>query len=316
MKIKSYIDIIFGKLQGQLFNKAIRGKNAWRIFDKAGLEGFGVNLIRLYFPIYYNKKQVRDSFSGDLKKSFTALFDQAAEKRSFSADVVAIIPKMLKLPVTETDQKLPYLDNYYFGVLDAAVLGAMMKAFAPKKIVEIGSGISSRYISYFKNQFGLSTDLICIDPFPRAEIVASADVLIRKPLEDVIGDPQLAVQHNDIIFMDGSHYVFQGNDTLNFFFKLLPALPSGVIIHIHDIYLPEDYAENVTSQLWTEQYILAAMIVGGFEGYEVLCPAYYMSKTDKVVIQALSAADEQLKPKSFKLRNNHTEGFSFWMRKK
>ena len=307
---------IIYKLQLFLFRKIIQSKNAWRLFDETGIEGFGVNLIRLYFPIYYDHKANRDSFSVKVKNEIIELFKEHTSLNEYEESIRRAIPRILKLTLNEENTNWPYLDNHYFGVFDAAILSAIMQSFRPAKLVEIGSGISTRYIKLFKDEFALTTEIICIDPYPRAEIKGVADVMIQLPLEDAVENSLFSLQSGDILFMDGSHYVFQGNDTLTFFFKILPSLPTGVIIHIHDIYLPFDYAQNVTQQLWTEQYILVSMLLSGLKDYEILYPAYYMSQTNDVIINELAEANRILKNKDFKLSINHKAGFSFWMRKR
>lgn len=313
--LKSAVKKVIFKLEYFLFVKIIKGRNAWHIFDKAGIEGFGVNLVRLYFPIYYDKKTARDSFSEPVKAQFTNLLMATRDKYPLNAAVLSNVEQILLLSVQEEQPTLPYLDNYYFGVFDAAVLGAVMQTFKPAKIIEIGSGISTRYMKLYKDRFALDTKIICIDPYPRAEIGDVADVIIRQPFENIINDSLLTLQSGDVLFLDGSHYTFQGNDTLLFFFNFLPSVPKGIIIHIHDIYLPFDYPENVSRQLWTEQYILAALMLGGFNGFEVVYPAYYMSQNDAAVINTLQHANAILKEKNFNLNIDHTAGFSFWMKR-
>jgi hypothetical protein len=265
------------------------------------------------FPVYYDVKETRQSFSDDSINQFTAFFKENDNFDEYTPSIAKAIDVILQLSVSEKDIRKPYLDNFFFGVLDAAVLAAMMNKFKPGKIIEIGSGISTRYMKLFKDNYNLNTQIICIDPAPRVEITGIADQVINEPLENAIESNNFDINPGDILFMDGSHYVFQGNDTLTFFFKLLPFLPPGVIIHIHDIYLPYDYANDVANQLWTEQYILAAMIIGGFKGYEVLYPAYYVSKTNEKIQRLLNQAD--LKCEELTLASRPKEGFSFWMKK-
>ena len=302
-------------LQIFVFKKIILSNNAWIIFDKAGLEGFGTNLIRLYFPIYYNKKKNKDSFSAPIEKDISKLFDEALLDNNYDQKIINAITFIHQIPLDEQHKTKPYLDNYYYGILDAAVLSAMMETHMPSKIIEIGSGISTRYMKLFKDLLKLDTQIVCIDPFPRAEIDDVADIIIREPLEDVLEEENIDLKSGDILFMDGSHYMFQGNDTLTFFFKCLPVIPSGVIIHIHDIYLPEDYNKGVSQQLWSEQYLLAAMLTSGMKGYEVLYPTYYASKTNEQISNCLSSIEKEMQNRNFKLRNDHSTGYSFWMKK-
>ncbi len=300
-------------LQLYSFKKIIHGKLTWPIFEQAGIIGFGTNLVRLLFPVYYDTKETRQSFSDDSIDQFTAFFKENDKSAEYTQSITEAIDVILKLPATENDIRKPYLDNFFFGVLDAAVLAAVMNKFNPAKIVEIGSGISTRYMKLFRDTYSLNTQIICIDPAPRVEISGVADQVINEPLEKAIENNNFDLKAGDILFMDGSHYVFQGNDTLTFFFKLLPSLPAGVIIHIHDIYLPYDYPNEVAEQLWGEQYILAALIMGGFKGYEILYPAFYVSKTNEQIQNLLSGADSKCGELTIAVRPK--EGFSFWMKK-
>jgi len=308
-----FISRIKFNLQLYFFKKIIHGKLTWPIFEQAGIIGFGTNLVRLLFPVYYDVKETRQSFSDDSINQFTTFFNENDNFDEYTPSITKAIDVILQLPVSEKDIRKPYLDNFFFGILDAAVLAAVMNKFNPGKIIEIGSGISTRYMKLFRDTYNLNTQIICIDPAPRVGITGIADQIINEPLEKAIESNNFDIKPGDILFMDGSHYVFQGNDTLTFFFKLLPSLPPGVIIHIHDIYLPYDYANNVANQLWTEQYILAAMIMGGFKGYEVLYPAFYVSKTNQNIQSLLNQAD--LKCEELTLAARPKEGFSFWMKK-
>ena len=311
---KSFYRIVKFKTQSFLFDRLIKSSNAWQLFDKAGIAGFGVNLLRLYFPVYYDKKTARQSFSSQLQKHVTTIITNNDKPLGYNNSIIDQLNKNASLPVKETDGIMPYLDNYYFGIMDAAVLFAIMQNHNPQHVVEIGSGISTRYMRYFKDQLGLNTKITCIDPVPRVNIKNVADTVIAQPLENVISNNIFNLKSGDIIFLDGSHYVFQGNDTVTFFFKLLPSLPAGVIIHIHDIYLPFDYSESVEQQLWSEQYLLAALIQGGFKGFETLYPAYYMSQTNNEIKQALIMANSKLDHSKFSLKISHKEGYSFWFR--
>jgi len=314
-KILYQLSKIKFRLKLWLFKRIIYSKDAWSLFNHASIPGFGTSLIRLYFPIYRNHLNGNDSFSPESKKQISEMFDTAVAKTTILEEIDPVKQLVMDLPLKERNSIEPYLDNYFFGAVDALVLGAMMNKHKPPQIIEIGSGISTRYMKLFKNHFNLQTKIVCIDPEPRAEISGATDVNIRKPFEAAITTNDLELTPGDFLFMDGSHYVFQNNDTLSFFFKVLPSLPAGVIIHIHDIYLPHDYSENVTDQLWGEQYILAAMLLGGFKGFKVLLPTYYLSKANAAFQAVTEEINRSFKEKPFELRNKHNEGYSFWMEK-
>lgn len=295
-----------------LFRKIVNSRNAWNIFNHSNVPGFGTNLIRLYFPIYYNTKQHRESFSDSFKKNISDIFDET-NPDVYINKIVDILPSYKEIEIKEHSNNLPYLDNYFYTFYDASVLASILIIHKPQRIIEIGSGISTRYMRYFINKFSLKTHITCIDPLPRADITEVANTIIRKPLEDVILNINLSLNKNDIVFMDGSHYVYQGNDTLIFFFQMLPLLPSGVIIHIHDIYLPSDYPVQNAAQLWGEQYILAAMLSAGLKGYKVLFASNYHSKKDNLLKKELCLLDKELSDIRFEKCNFQSEGVSFWM---
>lgn len=252
------------------------------------------------------------SFSDNTRRKLSEMLGPG-NYTPFTSRVIKEIPKIAVLPILETNRTLPYLNNHFFGILDAAALSAAIQMYKPATIIEIGSGISTRFMRYFINQYQLGSTIVAIDPFPRAEISDVADKIFRTSLEETPDNIFSALQANDILFMDGSHYVFQGNDTLTFFFRLLPDLAPGVIIHIHDVYLPSDYEDNVAPQLWSEQYILAAMLLSGFEGYEVVYPAYHSYKTDPAIQTALQKTIPV--QQELNLRPDPAAGYSFWMKK-
>ena len=69
---------------------------------------------------------------------------------------------------------------------------------------------------------------------------------------------------NDILFIDSSHVVKPFNDVYFEFFRVLPILKKGVLIHFHDIYLPAEYPlANITkyNYFWNEQYILHSFLL-------------------------------------------------------
>src|ERR1700743_956174 len=125
-------------LQLYFFKKIIHGKFTWQIYEHAGIVGFGTNLVRLLFPVYYDTKETRQSFSDDSINQFTTFFKENDKFDEYTPSIAEAIDVILELPIAEKNIHKPYLDNFYFGVLDAVILAAMMNKFKPGKIVEIG----------------------------------------------------------------------------------------------------------------------------------------------------------------------------------
>ncbi|HNA64026.1 MAG TPA: hypothetical protein PKZ51_04845, partial [Saprospiraceae bacterium] len=81
-----------------------------------------------------------------------------------------------------------------------------------------------------------------------------ADKIIRHPLENIDFDVVSALNENDILFVDNSHRILPNSDSMVFFLEVLPKLKKGVIVHLHDIYLPYDYPQFMCNRFYSEQY--------------------------------------------------------------
>jgi Methyltransferase domain len=182
---------------------------------------------------------------------------------------------------TATDGREPFWNNSYFQGNDATTAWALTALTRPARIVEIGSGNSTKFFRHAIRFNGLDTRLICIDPAPRTEISAIADEIHYKPVQQVSPDIFSALEPGDILFFDGSHLVVQGSDTQFVFLEVLPRLPKGVLVHIHDINLPREYRQFYTSRLYGEQYMLAALLLFSTEWTPVF-PVYWLEQTQRL----------------------------------
>jgi hypothetical protein len=125
----------------------------------------------------------------------------------------------------------------------------------------------------------LDTKIIAIDPYPRTDIDHLVDRFEQVRLESLHDQVLFTdLKENDILFIDSSHEVRAANDVAHLFCRILPSLSPGVIIHVHDIFLPFEYPKDMAFPYpsWGEQYILHALISGG--GYEILWPGHYLQK--------------------------------------
>jgi Methyltransferase domain len=196
-----------------------------------------------------------------------------------------------------------------FHGVDALVAYCMVRHFQPRLIIEVGSGFSSLALGQAaaKNK---SSALICIDPFP-AEFVRNGRIpvlhsLIEAKVQDLDVDFFSQLTSGDILFIDSSHTVKIGGDVNYLFLEVLPRLNPGVIVHVHDIFLPFEYRRDWVLdefRFWTEQYLLQAFLTFNSE-FEVLLASYYLSRYHK---EHLRAAFPDL-PRWI--------GGSFWMRRK
>lgn len=207
------------------------------------------------------------------------------------------------------EDRTPFWLNVWFPPLDGMALTQMLRRSNPARFVEVGSGVSTKFARRAVELYGLRTRLISIDPQPRNEIDALCDEVVRKPLEAC--DPAMfdALEPGDIFFLDSSHRAFQGSDVTVFFLDILPRLKPGVIVQLHDIYLPDDYISGHVPRLWNEQYMLATALLFGGGGFEVLFPCWYVHQDPALARRAA----ERLRRGP--LAGLNLYGASFWMRK-
>jgi len=194
-----------------------------------------------------------------------------------------------------------YLRNGWFGGIDAEVLYSVVRHFRPQRIIEVGSGFSTRLIRKAIQDGGLSTKLTCIDPCPRRSIQNYADEHIASRVEALPASRLVEqVGENDILFIDSSHKIEPGGDVPFLFLEVLPQLRSNVLIHVHDIFLPFDYSEEIIVDFrwnWTEQYMVHAFLVYN-QAFEILWPASYMWARQKPAILKTIPSDLTITPPS------------------
>ena len=170
----------------------------------------------------------------------------------------------------------PYWLNGFFPPSDAIALCGMLYQYKPHFYLEIGSGNSTKFVRKFISDFQSETKIISIDPEPRARIDELCDQVIRTPIEKVSLEQFEMLQENDILFIDSSHRCLQNSDVTCIFLDILPRLQSGVIVHFHDIWWPEDYPDNCVGRLYNEQYLLAVLLLFSV-GYDILYSTSYVT---------------------------------------
>jgi hypothetical protein len=82
-----------------------------------------------------------------------------------------------------------------------------------------------------------------------------------------------ALEPGDIAFFDSSHILWPGTDVDMMLNRILPVLATGVLVHIHDILLPDPYPPEWDWRGYTEQNGLAGWILGG--AFETLFSSHY-----------------------------------------
>jgi hypothetical protein len=171
----------------------------------------------------------------------------------------------------------PFWRNHFLPGLDMVFLYTVIRNNMPSRYIEIGSGNSTKVAYKAKTDQGISMKMISIDPHPRAEIDTIVDEVIRQPFEQSSWKGWQELSSGDIVFVDNSHRVFPNSDAMVFFMEILPILPPGVLVHVHDIYWPYDYPQEMCNRFYNEQYLLAAFLMANPQRYQPYFPAYYFS---------------------------------------
>jgi predicted O-methyltransferase YrrM len=156
----------------------------------------------------------------------------------------------------------PRFAQDWFPGLDAAFAYALVRARRPARILEIGSGHSTRFMARAVADAGLATEIVCVDPQPRAALDGLAVTWLRRRLEAIDGLPA-ALGPGDVLFVDSSHILMPGTDVDRVLSGLLPALPPGVLVHFHDVFLPAGYPPEWAWRGYNEQNAVAALLTGG-----------------------------------------------------
>ena len=204
--------------------------------------------------------------------------DRSVYGRTLS-DIVPFAGDLQQIPVrTPGDARTPYWMNRFFQGVDPASLYALVCRENPRRYVEIGSGNSTKFARRAIQDHRLRTQITSIDPHPRAEI----DELCDEVRRDGLGQTDLAIfemlEAGDIVFMDGSHRVFMNSDVAVFFLDVLPNLRTGVLVYIDDIYLPFDYPPEWVVRHYSEQYMLAVLLLAETRRYEVILPCTFVGQ--------------------------------------
>lgn len=182
-------------------------------------------------------------------------------------DYAEELEKIVKTPAEAGPGEFFY-KNLSFPYGDSEYFYSAIRHFKPRKIIEIGSGYSTlmaiKAIEVNKAEDPTySCQHICIEPYEMEWLESLGVQVIRQCVEKVDSAHFEGLGANDILFIDSSHVIRPQGDVLFEYLELLPILRSGVLVHIHDIFTPQDYPEDwvVGSVLqWNEQYLLEAFL--------------------------------------------------------
>jgi hypothetical protein len=164
-----------------------------------------------------------------------------------------------------------HYDDSPFPQGDAITLYAMLGAYRPRKVIEIGSGFSTACMLDSADRLGLDgMEITCIEPYPSRlkSFLRPHDYervrIIESPLQSVPVERVVDLSRNDILFIDSTHVLKTGSDVHYELFEILPALAAGVLVHVHDCHYPFEYPQKFIFERnysWNEIYALRAFLM-------------------------------------------------------
>ena len=178
-------------------------------------------------------------------------------------------------------------------------------------LIEIGGGWTSLMTARINREhLGGGLDFTSVEPYPADflsdELPGLARLLVM-PVEDVPLEHFLALESGDVLFIDSSHVIKTGNDVRFLYHEVLPRLAPGVVVHVHDVFLPWDYPEEwvMDGRGWNEQYLLQSFLQFN-SAFEVLAANCWLARSHPDLLTASI-------PGYLGLAQG---GGSFWMRRR
>jgi hypothetical protein len=164
----------------------------------------------------------------------------------------------------------------WFPRLDGAAAYSFVRAFKPSRIIEVGSGHSTRFLVRAIRDETLKTAVTTIDPSPKRSPEGLPVDYLATPVQEIPATQFDSLRSGDILFIDSSHRYMPGSDVAFLQDEILPRLAAGVIVHIHDIFLPDAYPAEWAWRGYSEQQALRRLIEAG--QFECLFSSHYVTR--------------------------------------
>jgi len=156
-----------------------------------------------------------------------------------------------------------------YGPAEAQILHAFVASVRPRRVVQVGAGVSTAVILGAASKHETETRVTCVDPFPTEYLRVLADrgeiELIAENAQSVALETFTDLADGDLLFIDSTHTVKPGSEVNRIILEVLPRLARGVMVHFHDITFPYDYQRDVLDRalfFWCESTLLHAFLAG------------------------------------------------------
>jgi hypothetical protein len=253
---------------GKGLRARVRGAGVTRAM-RAVAGRLGYDLIRRH---YYSPIPDLDALPADVWTRESEMpgvrFDIPASLEFVRSELAELIAEYTPPRQPTGDPRVFYLDNGLYESVDAELLYAMVRRTSPPRVMELGSGMSTLVIADARERNGQAepSGHVVYDPFMREDLAPS----IRRVAEprlvsatDIPIEDFRALEAGDLLFVDTTHTVKVGGEVNRIILDILPVLAPGVLIHVHDVYLPFEYPREFAEErnfFWAEQYLLQAFL--------------------------------------------------------
>jgi hypothetical protein len=265
--------------------------------------GYHITPVHFYYPIP-DTRELRDHYPSESHMHGIDL--RTDQQQVLLHDVLAAYePELARIAGRDGTGPGFFMANDAFRGIDPYIYYALIRHVRPATVIEVGSGFSTLLAAEALAVNGVG-EVICVDPWPRDFIAEHTGPIrrIRERVEALDTELFASLQANDILFIDSSHVVRTGGDVACVLLTILPLVRPGVLIHFHDIYLPDDYPCDLVvtrRQFWTEQYLVQAYLCEN-EHAQVLFGSNHMVHQHPTALRACFPTAELF-------------GASFWIRK-
>lgn len=236
--------------------------------ERKEIQEYGVTVLPVnFYATTPSIKEVLDSFEyRESMPYLSKLFDPGT--MSAVLDELRVFAGELQAPMDDDDDDPAgfFWNNSQFGYSDAAAYYAFVRARKPKRIIEVGAGFSTLAASAAIEANG-SGEIICVEPYPRPFLkkVPHVAEVVEMPVQMLDAEWfNERLDDGDILFIDSTHTVKAGSDCVHLYLRLLPFLRRKLLVHVHDIFLPEAMPQEWALKhhiYWTEQYVLLAYLL-------------------------------------------------------
>ncbi len=229
-----------------------------------------------FIPHRYAGEAESDAARATYREIEPAFAARAGEFRQVLAGLEKLAPAFQRIVEVEASGAAPRAPRFgqgWFPRLDAAVAYAMVRWLAPKRIVEIGGGHSTRFLARAAADAKLAVRITTIDPEPRAALYELDFEFVRQPVQRANPAIFAPLAAGDVLFVDSSHVAMPGTDVDVILNRVWPALPKGAIVHFHDVFLPDAYPADWAWRGYNEQICLAPLLTSG--AAELLFASHY-----------------------------------------